>query len=112
MTQKTEYDEAVDIWGLGVLIFELLTGKTPFLNDSEFNFNQTTLEQNIISMNVVYPKDFPILAQDLVHKMLNKDPKSRIKIHDIRSHAWVNLKVKDFVRPLSLTTSKKIGKSF
>ncbi len=109
MIQKSQYDESVDIWGLGVLIYELMTGKTPFI-ESEFSFNQTALEQNIVSMNLAYPKDFPILAQDLVNKMLNKDPKSRIKIQQIRAHPWVNLKENKPNRPLSMGPSKKIGK--
>jgi len=34
MLEGKEYDEAVDLWSLGVLAYELLTGKLPFYSDS------------------------------------------------------------------------------
>ena len=34
MINKTGHDEKLDIWCIGVLVYELLTGKTPFMTPS------------------------------------------------------------------------------
>lgn len=36
-----------------------------------------------------FPKDFPALAKDLVTKILKRDPKSRLKMHEIKAHPWL-----------------------
>ena len=49
---------------------------------------QKSLTQNILEQKVDYPKDFPILLKDLISKMLNKDPKKRIKLNEIKEHEF------------------------
>ena len=45
-------------------------------------------------MKLDFPKDFPAMAKDLVTKLLKKNPKSRLKIPDIKAHPWLGSKEK------------------
>ena len=79
------YDEACDIWAIGVLFFELLTGYTPFKGN-----DTNELISNIKKLKINWPNDFPPLAKNLVSKILKLDPKERLSLEEIRNHAWFN----------------------
>ncbi|CAA7060880.1 unnamed protein product [Microthlaspi erraticum] len=66
---------AVDWWTFGVLLYELLYGKTPFKGYD----NEETLS-NVVFQNLKFP-DSPLVslqAKDLIRKLLVKDPESRL----------------------------------
>ena len=46
------HDEKIDIWCLGVLIFELTTGKAPWKGD-----DVKTVKYNISQLNINWPKN-------------------------------------------------------
>ncbi|CAD7962653.1 unnamed protein product [Amoebophrya sp. A25] len=46
-----EYSLPVDWWGVGAFIFEMLSGKPPFGNDTTFN-----IQQRILSTSIMWPK--------------------------------------------------------
>lgn len=91
MLLKGEYSKTLDIWSLGVLIFELLSGKPPFTVSQTLDKvdAQAVLSKNIIENALEFPKWFPTLAKDLLEKMLNKDPEKRPNIIEIEAHQWV-----------------------
>ncbi|PRP79667.1 3-phosphoinositide-dependent protein kinase 1, partial [Planoprotostelium fungivorum] len=62
-----------DLWALGCIIFQLLTGKTPFRGET----NYFTFEL-IKAGNLEFPEDFPKHARDLVSKLLVKDDSERL----------------------------------
>ena len=83
MIRKTGHDHTVDIWSLGVLLFELLAGYASFTGG-----NQTELFTNIKKLKINWPVDFPLIAKNLVSKKLKLNPKERISLEEISSHSW------------------------
>ena len=84
MVTKSGHDESVDIWALGVLLFEMLTGRTPF----NFNGDRIQLYNNIKSLRIVWTDDFPQLAKDLVGRILRLNPKDRLNLDQMINHQW------------------------
>ncbi|OAY80474.1 Protein kinase G11A [Ananas comosus] len=69
------HGSAVDWWTLGVFIFELLYGATPFRGSD----NDATLA-NIVARALEFPREphVPAAARDLVAALLVKDPARRL----------------------------------
>ena len=77
------HDEKVDIWCIGVLLFELTTGNVPFQgNDID------TLKDNILHLRIAWPKDINIDAKNLIKKILKLDPGSRISLEEMLQHPF------------------------
>ena len=84
MINKSGHDTSVDVWSLGILIFELLSGKPPFSGR-----NQQELFSNIRNHRLEWPSDFPPLAKNLVLLILKENPKERITLNQIIEHKWI-----------------------
>ena len=84
MVTKSGHNESVDIWALGVLLFEMLTGRTPF----NFTGDRIQLYNNIKSLRIVWTDDFPQLAKDLVARILKLNPNDRITLDQMINHQW------------------------
>ncbi|XP_060937279.1 SNF-related serine/threonine-protein kinase [Limanda limanda] len=80
-----EYDApAVDIWSLGVILFMLVCGQPPFqeANDSE------TLTM-IMDCKYTVPAHVSRACEDLIDRMLQRDPKGRASLDEIETHTWL-----------------------
>ena len=75
--------KASDIYGIGVILYEMLTGSTPFY-DEDYNL----MYKNISENRLMFPEFFSDEVKDLLEKMLEKDPKKRIKIQEIKKHPF------------------------
>ncbi|XP_044293105.1 ribosomal protein S6 kinase alpha-5 isoform X1 [Varanus komodoensis] len=71
------HDKAVDWWSLGVLMYELLTGASPFTVDGERN-SQAEISRRILKSEPPYPQEMTALAKDIIQCLLMKDPKKRL----------------------------------
>ncbi|KAL0087028.1 kinase-like domain-containing protein [Phycomyces blakesleeanus] len=67
------YDDTVDWWSLGILIFDMMTGSPPFSS----NNRQKTID-SILSKKVNMPYYFTSDAKDLLAKLLRKNPNARL----------------------------------
>ncbi|XP_028847164.1 ribosomal protein S6 kinase alpha-5 isoform X3 [Denticeps clupeoides] len=71
------HDKAVDWWSLGVLMYELLTGGSPFTVDGSEN-SHMEIAKRILKKDPPFPKDMSPLAKDIIQRLLVKDPKKRL----------------------------------
>ena len=77
------YDYSVDIWQLGVLLFELMARRIPFEGKDE-----KKTREKILECNPRYPKHFSEELVDLLEQILTKDPADRISLEEITLHPW------------------------
>ena len=104
---KLPHDYRVDIWSLGVLLFECLAGYPPFTGQNEIE-----LFRNIKQLKIKWPIDFPPLAKNLVSKILKINPEERPSLDEILKHSWFHHN--PMIRPLlinKLTNERKILES-
>ena len=83
MVSQSGHDKGVDWWALGVLIYEMLIGVTPF-----FNKNKNMLLNKIKNAKVVFPDrkkykiDYSDTCMDLIVRLLEKDRMKRLGAED------------------------------
>lgn len=71
-------DGRADVYAVGAMLHELLTGAPPFEADDVFGFVAMHLKQPVVPITERYPNiDVPIGVDELVVSMLQKDPKDR-----------------------------------
>uniref|UniRef100_A0A7N8Y144 protein kinase C n=1 Tax=Mastacembelus armatus TaxID=205130 RepID=A0A7N8Y144_9TELE len=70
---ESNYTRSVDWWGLGVLIYEMLVGESPFPGDDE-----EEVFDSIVNDDVRYPRFLSPESVSLIQKLLQKNPEMRL----------------------------------
>ena len=99
MVGDIPYDERVDIWSIGILLFELSTGKIPFEGD-----NEDTVKENISKLKISWPYNIDNDVKDLCNKILKTNPNQRLKLENILEHKFFkkylnDLEQKPLIKP-------------
>lgn len=101
------HGKATDIWALGVTLFYFVFGTCPFLGMSI-----PAIYERIQHQELEFPSALPNGTapskdlQDILQRLLTKDPKKRITMRDIRKHPWC---AKEFSRRPTPTQSPALA---
>lgn len=86
---RCTYDNAVDVWTIGILTYEMMFGDPPFYHD-----DMATSYRRIMKSPVTFPHKPRISpeAKELIYALLKKDPRARISLRDAIKHPWIKEK--------------------
>ena len=84
------YDQnKIDSWSLGVLLYNLITGKMPYQGEGQKVIMQVINKKKNPKYNCKAWKQCSPKAKDLVKSLLHKDPKSRLDLNQVLEHPWI-----------------------
>lgn len=90
LTNRQGHGKGVDYWTLGILIYEMLAGQPPFVDDDPMG-----IYQQILAGKLTFPRFFDRSAKNLIKKLLTADLTKRYGClkngaEDIKKHKWLN----------------------
>ena len=105
--KEIPYGKPVDIWALGILLYELYFGVSPF-NSNKQNEEQTKeIINNIMEKKLFFNrKSIAYDMQDLIIHMLENDVNKRYTIDEVVAHPWFN-KCKNKIKNIDLIPINK-----
>jgi len=126
LVQELPYDHRVDLWSLGVIVFELFTGTPPFYTNNIYS-----LISLIVHGKVCYPAHMSATFRSFLSGLLNKRAERRLAWPELLQHAFISgvvvpgqnlhpvghaLRLRSenynlFLSVLPLSDSRKVGKS-
>jgi len=116
------YDQGVDWWAVGVMIFEMITGNLPFDCDDEEEYSDEDsvgdiLDDKILYEDVDFPEHMSPAAVSIVDQLLMKNPAQRLgssgSVDAVRQHPffkgidWQALQEKRVKPPVKENVAKK-----
>jgi CRP-like cAMP-binding protein/tRNA A-37 threonylcarbamoyl transferase component Bud32 len=89
------HDKGVDYWAFGVLIYEMLVGRSPFYS---YGTDQVSLFKRIVQVKYSFPPGGLVhdLAQDLIQRLIVRRQANRLGClsrgdMDVRDHMWFSI---------------------
>lgn len=84
MVGKKKHTDRIDLWCLGILTYEFCVGQPPFESESH-----SKTYRRILQGNIDYPNYLSEEVIDLIGKLLQKNPDSRINLEHVKNHKWI-----------------------
>ncbi|KAG1674110.1 Serine/threonine-protein kinase ULK3 [Nymphon striatum] len=107
---KHEYGATVDLWSIGVVLFECLFGQAPY---SSKTFAQLAEKiKSSTSIEIPYAVNISDECRDLILRLLKRDPSERIAFDQFFSHPFLDLKHMATPESLIIGGLRRINSNF
>jgi serine/threonine protein kinase len=84
IVNKKQYDYRIDIWGMGILLYELFHNKAPYQGRT-----MQEIKNSLSKGKINFNPEIPSTAKSLILRILKTDPENRTSIGQILSDPWV-----------------------
>ncbi|CAD8163085.1 unnamed protein product [Paramecium pentaurelia] len=98
MLEYKPHDQTLDMWCLGVLLYELIHGQAPFKGRNDFEKCQNILKQEQFEIKASDQ------AKDLILGLMKRDSKDRLTMDQVFIHPWMltmakgyQLEIKEYI---------------
>ncbi|KAK2463294.1 hypothetical protein APHAL10511_004949 [Amanita phalloides] len=83
------YDNAVDSWSVGVIVFSMLTNSNPFIEDENQRDIRTRIIERRIDWATLTNASVSIEAQSFIRNLLEENPSRRMSLTNALRHPWL-----------------------
>ncbi|KAL0572772.1 hypothetical protein V5O48_009185 [Marasmius crinis-equi] len=91
--QETDegYDNLVDSWSVGVIVFSMLTSASPFIEDENQKDIRTRISERRIDWSVLHDARIRVSQQchHFIDRLLQDSPRQRMSMRDALLHPWL-----------------------
>jgi hypothetical protein len=84
--KKVPHGTAVDVWSLGILMYEMIHGLPPF-----YDTDTRRMYDKILRAELSFSSSFSDDACDIIQRLLERDPRRRMTVTEAKRHRWVLL---------------------
>ncbi|OAD02167.1 hypothetical protein MUCCIDRAFT_74093 [Mucor lusitanicus CBS 277.49] len=100
MVEGRVHDKNVDIWSLGILLYELIVGSPPFEEKQaeDDDVASAITYERIRNVELHFPKHVSKDAADLISKLLKYNSGDRLPLRNIMHHPFIVKNLQEFLR--------------
>ena len=88
LVKNQGYGKEIDVWSLGILLYEMIHGYSPF-RPNKPHFNEKDVMENIINHNINFAKKVSDECKKLIYGLLDPNINKRYKVEDIFNSEFV-----------------------